>query len=187
MTDKQKYLIAVTAITLVLGGVWYYAGKGEPESKGSPSVSSDSNASSPASDASPQEKPQSVTEQDMEASRKVAEAFLQAYLHFRGSDPTRHIEEAKPYMTEELYDRLVQNPPRPTAEIQNQKFVEFTGANGMKSDIEGLREVEWAIQAVIEVENAKGKKRKEEWTYLVRLTDDKGWKVMEVMQRGILD
>ena len=188
MTDKQKYLIAVVAITLVLGGVWYFTvGKGEPETKGSPSVSSDSNTSSPASDASPQEKPQSVTEQDMEASRKMAEAFLQAYLHFRGNDPTQHIEEAKPYMTKELYDRLIQNPPRPTAEIQNQKFVEFTGAHGMKSDIKGLREVEWAIQAVIEVENAKGKKREEEWTYIVTLIDEKGWKVKEVVQRGILD
>lgn len=195
MTDNQKYLIATAVITLVLGGIWYWiTGKGEPEKQAPPSVSSESHSPHPASSDSsspqtenPSDAPNKLTKKDMEEARKVAENFLRAYLNFSGDDPIKHIEEAKPFMTEKLYEKLAENPPRPTAEIQNQKFVEITGKHGIKGERDGVYEIEWAIQAVTEVENSKGKKREEEWTYIVTLTDEGGWKVKEVIQRGILD
>lgn len=192
MTSKQKYLIGAAVISLILGGIWYgiasMMGEGEPE-KEAPPPALDHPQPSSSEDNSPEPNASSEdpAEVDPKEALKTAKKFLQAYLSFNGKNPTEHIEKAKPYMTERLYQEMIQHPPRPTAEMTRQKFVEFTEEYG-DEDQKGLREVEWAIQAVTKVTNAEGKGREEEWTYIVVVVAEEGEpKVKEVEVRGIFD
>lgn len=192
MTEKQKYLIGFVAIASVLVAGWYWISaedaKGEPEKSASPSVSSGPSQETPSQEP-PSSSPNSDTQPsqpdlvNMEETRKVAEQFLRAYLSFDGKHTEKHLEEAKPYMTESLYQDMTRQLPRPTASIQSQRLVKVTHADGVMSG----KNVEWSIQAITEVTDGEGNKRKEEWTYVVTLTNDGGWKVEEVTQRGLVD
>lgn len=192
MTSKQKYLIGAAVISLILGGIWYgiasMMGEGEPE-KEAPPPALDHPQPSSSEDTSPEPDGSSKNpdEVDPKEALKTAKEFLRAYLSFNGKNPTKHIEKAKPYMTEELYQEMIQHPPRPTAEMTRQKFIEITEEYGDEEQ-KGLREVEWAIQAVTKVTNAEGKEREEEWTYIVVVITEEGKpKVKEVEVRGVFD
>jgi len=179
MTSKQKYLIGAAVISLILGGIWYgiasMMGEGEPEKEAPPQPSS-SEDTSPDPDGSSKD----PDEVDPKEALKTAKEFLRAYLSF-------NIEKAKPYMTKSLYQEMIQHPPRPTAEMIRQKFIEFTEEYG-DEDQKGLHEMEWAIQAVTKVTNAEGKEREEEWTYIVVVVAEEGKpKVKEVEVRGVFD
>lgn len=192
MTSKQKYLIGAAVISLILGGIWYgiasMMGEGEPEKEAPPSALNNPQPSS-SEDTSPEpdEPSKHPDEVDPKEALKTAKEFLRAYLSFNGKNPTEHIEKAKPYMTKSLYQEMIQHPPRPTAEMTRQKFIEFTEEYG-DEDQKGLHEMEWAIQAVTKVTNAEGKEREEEWTYIVVVVAEEGKpKVKEVEVRGVFD
>lgn len=192
MTTKQKYLVGVVVVSLILWGIWYgiaeMVGEREPKAKAPSSVSnepqtSSSKNTSPDSD----ELNEDLDEVDPKEVLKTAKEFLRAYLSFNGKHPTEHIEKAKPYMTEELYQEMIQHPPRPTAMLFRQKFIKFTEEYIVGDEEQkGLREV--AIQAVTKVTDAEGKEREEEWTYIVLVAIEGGKpKVKEVEVRGIFD
>ncbi|GAB3051293.1 hypothetical protein [Virgibacillus ainsalahensis] len=58
-------------------------------------------------------------------SRQAAQTFTENYYAFRGDEPTEHIEQAKPYMTTELYQELSKETPRPTAAVYRKEVEEL--------------------------------------------------------------
>lgn len=95
MTNKQKYLVGVAVISLILGGIWYgiasMMGKGEPKKEAPPSALNNPQPSS-SEDTSPEpdEPSKHPDEVDPKEALKTAKEFLRAYLSFNGKNPTKH-------------------------------------------------------------------------------------------------
>jgi len=166
--NQRKYLLFVPFVGVV-GLLFWWMMSGEEE------VQSKSAALSP-----PLEEVKST---DTKASREVAEDFLKAYLLYDGKQPLAHIEQAKPYMTDALYNEFSQSIQRPTLEVQAKEPVSFDNAQVIVND----NQIEWSFNVIEKVTDAQGKSRNEEWVYVLTLMKDNGWKVSEVNTHGTLE
>lgn len=66
------------------------------------------------------------TTEEIEQATKTAKDFIQAFYAFNGDKPMEHIENAKEYMTERLYNQLSGGiPPRPSDETYSKEVIEL--------------------------------------------------------------
>lgn len=176
MTERQKFLIGFIIGIMGLGVFWYVmidGKKGEPKEMAPLSSTHTSNFVS----ASQKENVK------VEITRSIVESFLQTFFSFQGDQPEKHIEAVKPYVIPYLYEDWKQHFPRPTSDIFSQRLIQITDAHGISIG----SEIEWSVGVVVEVIDYKGAKRMEEWTYVISLVNENGWKISEVSQRGIID
>jgi hypothetical protein len=116
------------------------------------------------------------SQEDIEASKEVAKQFSQNYYQFHGDNPLSHVENAKKYMTTDLYGQLSKEIPRPTLttfkkEIQDIELYEPYNVSS--------KELEWMSRINGTVYNYEGKKTKEEvLEYRLTMTkESEGFKV----------
>ena len=56
------------------------------------------------------------SEEDLEKSKKIAVEFAAAYHNYNADKPMEYLENAKPYMTDALYEKMNQNVRREVLE-----------------------------------------------------------------------
>lgn len=65
-----------------------------------------------------------IGEKTVKETKEFTNDFIEIYYNFDGDDPTRFIEEVKEYMTEDLYERLIETPETPTHYHFKRNYIE---------------------------------------------------------------
>jgi hypothetical protein len=119
-----------------------------------------------------------VTQQDLAASKLVAEKFAQAYANYDASKPLEYVQNAKPYMTKGFYLEWENEPPR--------RPLVLTKSTAVKSEIYPIElndpyAIAWNVVIMQEQINAFGDKIPlEEYFWILLDKEDGEWKVEEV-------
>lgn len=121
------------------------------------------------------------SEEDIKASREVAKQFSENYYQFNGNDLLSHIENAKGYMTAELYEQFSKEIPRPnlTTFKKEVKHIELYEPHNVSR-----KEIVWISRINGTVYNYEGRKTKEEiLEYRLTMTrkNEEGFKVKNVI------
>lgn len=171
MDEKRKFLVWLPLLLVVCFGFWWFLANQETERVQS-------------KEAAPSSQPQpSITSEDIQQSEEVAKKFLESYLDYDGNQPTKNIEQARPWMTDSLYREQSESIVRPTEEIQSTRLVTIESS---QHEVQ-TPNIQWTMVIIEEVANRKGDKRREEWTYDLTLTKENDWKVEEVDVRGSVE
>ncbi|KAA9014918.1 hypothetical protein [Niallia endozanthoxylica] len=99
------------------------------------------------------------SEGDINSSKEIARKFSKKYYPFNGEDPLSHVENAKQYMTSDLYNQLSKEVPRPTLSIFNKtvKTIELYEPYDVSN-----KEIVWMSRINGTVHNGEGNITKEE-------------------------
>lgn len=62
-------------------------------------------------------------EEVTEETKELAENFIEVFYNLDGNDPKHFIEESKEFMTERLYEELLEEPERPTHTTFNREYI----------------------------------------------------------------
>lgn len=65
------------------------------------------------------------SESDIEASKKVAEAYITLYYPFNGDNPSGNVENAKQYMSDALYNSIKGQLVRPTQMVYKKELTQI--------------------------------------------------------------
>jgi hypothetical protein len=119
-----------------------------------------------------------VTQQDLDASKLVAEKFAQAYANYDASKPLEYVQNAKPYMTKGFYREWENEPPR--------RPLVLTKSTAVKSETYPIElndpyAIAWNVVIMQEqINTLDDKVPLEEYFWILLDKEDGGWKVKEV-------
>ncbi|MFC3041610.1 hypothetical protein ACFOGI_15290 [Virgibacillus xinjiangensis] len=116
----------------------------------------------------------------IEASRQAARNFAEKYYPFNGMEPQEHIENARPYMTDEMYQKLKRENPRPTAAVSYKEIESMDVYEPYEPNKEQLI---WKVRIQGSVFDSKGNKTAEEsMDYTLQMKEEEGtFKVQNYM------
>ncbi|TMN20937.1 hypothetical protein [Lentibacillus cibarius] len=97
--------------------------------------------------------------EQIKESRKVAKQFATNYYAFNGDKPIQHIKNAHAYMTDKMYQKLVEKTPRPTAAIYKKQIVSAKVYEPYEPSEEYFV---WKARVTGDIYNSKGKKTRQE-------------------------
>lgn len=183
MSVRQKKMITfivVVALLLVFGFALFFDNKkyvsneqdtpdqkSENRSSQSPSESkSSSDTESTDEEDSSSYQSERLSEEEKKKTQKVAEEFVKRYAAFNAEDPFKNIEDAKGYMTKELYEALKKHPTRGTLTHYKVK-PEKTYITDVSND--NPKFVRWNVVMQGKVFDRDGNSRPEEDWYLITL------------------
>ncbi|KRF50509.1 hypothetical protein ASG98_27080 [Bacillus sp. Soil531] len=118
------------------------------------------------------------TKEDLQSTKEIATEFVRAFASFNGKNPSEHIEKAKPYMSEEMYENYKEQKERGTLTYDKvvPENLETTEVSNDNPDI-----IQWNVVMQGKVYDVEGKAQPEEDWYLVTLEkQDDGYKVVGV-------
>lgn len=108
------------------------------------------------------------TKEEIEASKKVAEDFIEAYYPFNGDKPLENLENAKEYMSERLFEEYRSSVPRPTQSVHSKEIISLEAYEPYDPSENYL---EWNVRVVGEVFDSNGELNKEEtYDYTLKIT-----------------
>ncbi|MFD2760458.1 hypothetical protein [Lentibacillus juripiscarius] len=99
------------------------------------------------------------SDEQIKQSKKVAKQFATNYYAFNGDRPTQHIKNARAYMTDKMYQKLVEKTPKPTATIYKKQIVSAEVYEPYEPSKEYFV---WKVRITGDIYNSKGKKTKQE-------------------------
>ena len=126
----------------------------------------------------PYDQTQRNTKEDLQNTREIATEFVRAFASFNGKNPSEHIEKAKPYMSEEMYENYKEQKERGTLTYDKvvPENLETTEVSNDNPDV-----IQWNVVMQGKVYDVEGKAQPEEDWYLVTLEkQDDGYKVVGV-------
>ncbi|WP_176586055.1 hypothetical protein [Priestia megaterium] len=118
------------------------------------------------------------TKEDLQSTKEIATEFVRAFASFNGKNPSEHIEKAKPYMSEEMYQNYKSQKERGTLTYDKvvPETLETTEVSNDDPDV-----IQWNVIMQGKVYDVGGKSEPEEDWYLVTLKkQDNGYKVVGV-------
>ncbi|MBT2259272.1 hypothetical protein [Priestia megaterium] len=118
------------------------------------------------------------TREDLQSTKEIATKFVRAFASFNGKNPSEHIEKAKPYMSEEMYENYKEQKERGTLTYDKvvPENLETTEVSNDNPDV-----IQWNVVMQGKVYDVEGKAQPEEDWYLVTLEKhDDGYKVVGV-------
>ncbi|MFE7083246.1 hypothetical protein [Priestia megaterium] len=126
----------------------------------------------------PYDQTQRNTKEDLQSTKEIATEFVRAFASFNGKNPSEHIEKAKPYMSEEMYENYKEQKERGTLTYDKvvPEKLETTEVSNDNSDV-----IQWNVIMQGKVYDVEGNSEPEEDWYLVTLEkQDNGYKVVGV-------
>ncbi|MDF2011297.1 hypothetical protein [Priestia megaterium] len=118
------------------------------------------------------------TKEDLQSTKEIATEFVRAFASFNGKNPSEHIEKAKPYMSDEMYQNYKNQKERGT--LTYDKVVPETLQTTEVSN-DDPEVIQWNVVMQGKVYDVKGNTQPEEDWYLVTLKkQDNGYKVVGV-------
>ncbi|MED4761398.1 hypothetical protein [Priestia megaterium] len=118
------------------------------------------------------------TKEDLQSTKEIATEFVRAFASFNGKNPLEHIEKAKPYMSEEMYQNYKNQKERGTLTYDKvvPETLQTTEVSNDDPDV-----IQWNVVMQGNVYDVEGKPQPEEDWYLVTLKkQDDGYKVVGV-------
>ncbi|MGW9102062.1 hypothetical protein ACWGPZ_26035 [Priestia megaterium] len=118
------------------------------------------------------------TKEDLQSTKEIATEFVRAFASFNGKNPSEHIEKAKPYMSEEMYENYKEQKERGTLTYDKvvPENLETTEVSNDNPDV-----IQWNVVMQGKVYDVEGNSEPEEDWYLVTLEkQDNGYKVVGV-------
>ncbi|MDI3089771.1 hypothetical protein QJ133_00965 [Priestia megaterium] len=126
----------------------------------------------------PYDQTQRNTKGDLQRTKEVATEFVRAFASFNGKNPSEHIEKAKPYMSEEMYQNYKNQKERGTLTYDKvvPETLQTTEVSNDDPDV-----IQWNVVMQGKVYDVEGKAQPEEDWYLVTLKkQDDRYKVVGV-------
>ena len=126
----------------------------------------------------PYDQTQRNTKEDLQNTKEIATEFVRAFASFNGKNPSEHIEKAKPYMSEEMYQNYKNQKERGTLTYDKvvPENLETTEVSNNNPDV-----IQWNVVMQGKVYDVEGKAQPEEDWYLVTLKkQDDRYKVVGV-------
>lgn len=118
------------------------------------------------------------TKEDLQSTKEIAKEFVKAFANFNAKDPSEHIEKAKPYMSEDMYENYKEQKERGTLTYDKvvPKNLETTEVSNDNTDV-----IQWNVIMQGDVYDVDGNAEPEEDWYLVTLEkQEAGYKVVGV-------
>jgi len=118
------------------------------------------------------------TKEDLQSTKEIATEFVRAFASFNGKNPSEHIEKAKPYMSDEMYQNYKNQKERGTLTYDKvvPETLETTEVSNDDPDV-----IQWNVIMQGKVYDVEEKSEPEEDWYLVTLKkQDNGYKVVGV-------
>ncbi|MBW0933468.1 hypothetical protein [Priestia megaterium] len=118
------------------------------------------------------------TKEDLQSTKEIATEFVRAFASFNGKNPLEHIEKAKPYMSDEMYQNYKNQKERGTLTYDKvvPETLQTTEVSNDDPDV-----IQWNVVMQGKVYDVKGNAQPEEDRYLVTLKkQDNGYKVVGV-------
>jgi len=183
--QQKKMLVFLSAIVFLGIMISSFIAKEKPasssqEEKQAPSSESvQEEKEAPTKDnENPYDQTQRNTKEDLQSTKEIATEFVRAFASFNGKNPSEHIEKAKPYMSEEMYENYKEQKERGTLTYDKvvPENLETTEVSNDNPDV-----IQWNVVMQGKVYDVEGKAQPEEDWYLVTLEkQDDGYKVVGV-------
>lgn len=118
------------------------------------------------------------TKEDLQSTKEIATEFVRAFASFNGKNPSEHIEKAKPYMSDEMYQNYKNQKERGTL-TYDKVMPETLQTTEVSNDNPEV--IQWNVIMQGKVYDVEGKSEPEEDWYLVTLEkQEDGYKVVGV-------
>jgi hypothetical protein len=119
------------------------------------------------------------SEKDEQESKEVAERFLRAYVSYDASDPLKYVEDVRPYVMTDFFQKDASIFPRGRSTVQTQ---EITTMESFKVDGVTPESIQWNIITIEKITTTDKKSHlQERWYWITLKKDQTGeWKVKEV-------
>ena len=114
----------------------------------------------------PYDQTQRNTKEDLQSTKEIAKEFVKAFASFNARNPSEHIEKAKPYMSEDMYEKYKEQKERGTLTYDKvvPKNLETTEVSNNNTDV-----IQWNVIMQGDVYDVNGNSEPEEDWYLVTL------------------
>lgn len=187
MSVQQKKMLVFLSVIVFLGIVISsFVAKEKPASSSqeeeqapsSESVQEEKEATTKDNE-NPYDQTQRNTKEDLQNTKEIATEFVRAFASFNGKNPSEHIEKAKPYMSEEMYENYKEQKERGTLTYDKvvPENLETTEVSNDNPDV-----IQWNVVMQGKVYDVEEKAEPEEDWYLVTLKkQDDGYKVVGVL------
>ncbi|MED4268315.1 hypothetical protein [Priestia megaterium] len=187
MSVQQKKMLVFLSVIVFLGiMISAFTFKEKPasssqEGKQAPSSESvqEEKEATTKDNENPYDQTQRNTKEDLQNTKEIATEFVRAFASFNGKNPSEHIEKAKPYMSEEMYQNYKNQKERGTLTYDKvvPENLETTEVSNDNPDV-----IQWNVVMQGKVYDVEGKAEPEEDWYLVTLKkQDDGYKVVGVL------
>ena len=151
--------------------------QGEKQATSSASVQKE-DAPSTQNNENPYDQTQRNTKEDLQSTKEIAKEFVKAFASFNAKNPSEHIEKAKPYMSEDMYENHKEQKERGTLTYDKvvPKKLETTEVSNDNTDV-----IQWNVIMQGDMYDVDGNAEPEEDWYLVTLEkQEAGYKVVGV-------
>ncbi|QSX23962.1 hypothetical protein [Priestia megaterium] len=186
MSVQQKKMLVFLSVIVFLGiMISSFVSKEKPasssqEEKQAPSSESvqEEKEATTEDNENPYDQTQRNTKEDLQSTKEIATEFVRAFASFNGKNPSEHIEKAKPYMSEEMYENYKAQKERGTLTYDKvvPENLETTEVSNDNADV-----IQWNVIMQGKVYDVEGNSEPEEDWYLVTLEkQDNGYKVVGV-------
>ncbi|MEI2338540.1 hypothetical protein [Priestia megaterium] len=185
MSVQQKKMLVFLSVVVFLGiMISSFLSKekpasshGEKQDPSSESVQQEKEESTEGNK-NPYDQTQRNTKEDLQSTKEIAKEFVKAFASFNAKNPSEHIEKAKPYMSEDMYENYKEQKERGTLTYDKvvPKNLETTEVSNDNTDV-----IQWNVIMQGEVYDVDGNSEQEEDWYLVTLEkQEAGYKVVGV-------
>ncbi|MBX9985559.1 hypothetical protein [Priestia aryabhattai] len=173
MSVQQKKMLVFLSVVVFLGIIISsFLSKEEPASsqgeKQAPSSESVQKEDTPPTqnNENPYDQTQRNTKEDLQSTKEIAKEFVKAFASFNAKNPSEHIEKAKPYMSEDMYENYKEQKERGTLTYDKvvPKNLETTEVSNNNTDV-----IQWNVIMQGDVYDVSGNSEPEEDWYLVTL------------------
>ena len=186
MSVRQKKMLVSLSVIVFLGiMISSFIAKEKPasssqEEKQAPSSESvqEEKETTTKDNENPYDQTQRNTKEDLQSTKEIATEFVRAFASFNGKNPSEHIEKAKPYMSDEMYQNYKNQKERGTLTYDKvvPETLETTEVSNDDPDV-----IQWNVIMQGKVYDVEGNSEPEEDWYLVTLEkQDNGYKVVGV-------
>ncbi|MDE3841080.1 hypothetical protein C0966_17605 (plasmid) [Bacillus methanolicus] len=118
------------------------------------------------------------SEEELEATKKIAVQFAKAFHTYSADEPMKYLENAKPYMTDALYEKMKRNGRR---EVLERSYLTVKETDVTPVVNKSSMVVRWNVIVRGKAKSVDGKTSVTEDWYLVGLREVDGeWKVEDV-------
>lgn len=186
MSVQQKKMLVFLSVIVFLGiMISSFVSKEKPasssqEEKQAPSSESvqEEKEATTEDNENPYDQTQRNTKEDLQSTKEIATEFVRAFASFNGKNPSEHIEKAKPYMSEEMYQNYKNQKERGTLTYDKvvPETLQTTEVSNDDPDV-----IQWNVIMQGKVYDVEGNSEPEEDWYLVTLgKQEDGYKVVGV-------
>ncbi|MGC9934875.1 hypothetical protein [Priestia aryabhattai] len=186
MSVQQKKMLVFLSVIVFLGiMISSFVSKGKPASSSqeekqalsSESVQEEKEVMIEGKE-NPYDQTKRNTKEDLQSTKEIATEFVRAFASFNGKNPSEHIEKAKPYMSEQMYQNYKNQKERGTLTYDKvvPETLETTEVSNDDPDV-----IQWNVIMQGKVYDVEGNSEPEEDWYLVTLEkQEDGYKVVGV-------